>query len=139
MAKRVFKDAVLTVDGTDLSDHASEVSLEDTADEVELTGFQSDYREYGQGLKDATITVSFFQDFDASSVDSVLFPLYDSGGTFDVVVKASTAATSATNPDYTMTSRLFSYAPIGGAVGDALQFEATFRNASQSGITRGTA
>ena len=138
MAKRVFIKGYVSVDGTDLSSHTSEVTMEDTADEVEVTGLSADYREFAQGLKDATITATFFQDFASSSVDAVLQPLYDAGGTFTVAVRASTASASSTNPEYSMVARLFSYAPIGGAVGDALQVEATFRNASQDGITRGT-
>lgn len=137
MAKIVFKDASITVDGTDLSDHGNEITIEDTADEADFTSFGSGYKELGQGLKDATITATFFQDFAASSVHSVLQPLYASGGTFNVVVKAGTAATSATNPAATMTARLFSYGGIAGAVGDALTVEASFRNAGD-GVTWAT-
>lgn len=138
MAKFVLKDAVLTVAGTDLSDHASSVTVETTFDEVDLTGFQSTYREFGQGLGDATITASFFQDFAASEVDATLWTLSQTGGTFDVTVKASDASTSSTNPIFTMTSRLFSYSPIAGAVGDASTTDVTFRNAGTAGLTRGT-
>jgi hypothetical protein len=135
MAKRVLKNAVITVDGTNLSTHTNEVSMEDTADEVEFTGFGTNgYREFGQGLKDATITLSMFQDFDAASVHDILEPLYASGNTFVVTVKSSNAATSATNPVATMTGRLYSYSGITGAVGDALTIEATIRNAG-TGIT----
>jgi hypothetical protein len=91
-----------------------------------------------QGLKDATINVEAFQDFAAGEVDAVLYPLYESGGTFAVTVKADDAATSSTNPIYTMTSRLFNYNPIAGAVGDASTTTLTFRNAGTAGITRGT-
>ena len=139
MAKHVLKDAVFTVDGTDLSDHASSVTLEDSADEVEFTSFGAGYREFGQGLKDATITASVFNDYDAAQVDSVLNPLYASGGTFDVTVKADSATTSGSNPIWTLTSRIYSYSPVAGAVGDANTTDLTFRNAGTAGLTRGTA
>jgi hypothetical protein len=71
-------------------------------------------------------------------VDAVLFPLYDSGGTFTVTVKATSSTTSSTNPQYSMVSRLFNYNPIAGAVGDASTTTVTFRNAGTAGITRGT-
>ena len=138
MAKHVLKDAVFTVDGTDLSDHTSSVTLEDTADEVEFTSFGAGYREFGQGLKDATITASVFNDYDAAQVDAVLNPLYASGGTFDVTVKADSAATSGSNPIWTLRSRIYSYSPIAGAVGDANTTDLTFRNAGTAGLTRGT-
>jgi hypothetical protein len=138
MAKIVLRDCKITIDATDLSDHANEVTMEDTAQEVELTGFTAKYREFGQGLKDATITIRFLQDFATGSVDKILQPLYANGGTFSVKVKSSTATTSDTNPEYAMVSRLYSYGAIGGAIGDALTVGATFRCADQSGITRGT-
>ena len=136
MAKIVLKDAVITIDGTDLSDHISSVTLEDSADEVEFTGFDnSGYREYGQGLKTASIQLEVFQDFGASSVDSVLYPLYASGGTFAVTVKAENATTSATNPEYSMDGRLYSYSPIAGAVGDASTTSVTINNGG-TGLAR---
>lgn len=139
MAKFVLRDAVVTVDGTDLSGHCSSATIETTFDEVDLTGFGSVYREFGQGLGDATITLTVFQDFAASEVDSVLWPLSQSGGTFTVAVKADDAATSDTNPEYSMLGRLFSYSPIAGAVGDASSTDVSIRNAGTAGLTRGTA
>lgn len=139
MAKFVLKDAVITVDGTDLSDHFSAVTIEDTADEVDFTAFgPGGYREFGAGLKDATITGTAFQDFAAGEVDAVLAPLYASGGTFGVTVKATSAGVSGSNPLYSMTCRLFSFSPIAGGVGDASTTDITFRNAGTQGLTRGT-
>lgn len=138
MAKFVLKDAVVTVDGTDISNHCSSVTVEDSAAEVDFTSFGNTYSEFGQGLKDATITATVFNDYAASSVDSIIAPLYASGGTFAVTVKATSAATSGTNPVWTLTSRLFSYSPIGGAVGEAATTDLTFRNAGTAGLVRGT-
>jgi hypothetical protein len=138
LAKFVLRDAVVTVAGTNLSDHFSSIEIDQPAEEVEFTGFGSGYREFGQGLKDATINGEVFTDFAAGNVDAVLFPLYDSGGTFTVTVKATSSATSSTNPQYSMVSRLFNYNPIAGAVGDASTTTVTFRNAGTAGITRGT-
>lgn len=140
MAKYVWKDAYLAINGTAFSDHVSSLTIEDTADEVDLTGFSSSgYREFGQGLKDATITATFFQDFAASSVHAALQPLYASGGTFGVEVRPTSAAVSATNPKATLTARLYSYGGIGGAVGEAASFEASFRHAGTLGVVWATA
>lgn len=140
MAKTILRDVSVVINGVNVADHANAVSMEDTADEVDLTGFGSGgYREFGQGMKDATITVTLFQDFAAASIHDTLRPLYASGNPFTVVLKPTSAAVSATNPQATMTARLFSYSGIDGSVGDASQIEATFRNASQSGIAWATA
>ena len=139
MAKIVLKDAYIKVDSTVLSDHVSSVTLEDTADEVEFTSFGANYREYGQGLKTASITLEVFQDFASGSVDAVMEPLYNSGGTFTVEVRPTSAAVSATNPKYTMIGRLFSYSPLQGAVGDANTTSVVVNNAGTAGLVRGTA
>jgi hypothetical protein len=140
MPKHVIRTRTLSVNGTDLTDHVSSVGVEVTTDEVDLTAMGATYREFGQGLSDASITATFFNDFDAASVDAVLWPLSQSGGTFPVVTKPTSAGVSGTNPSYTMTSRLFGYSPLGGgAVGDAATVDVTFRNASQTGLVRGTA
>ena len=132
-------NAYLAINGTAISDHASSLALEDTAEEIDFTAFSSaGYREFGQGLKDATITATLFSDFAASSVHAILQPLYLSGGTFGVEVRPVNTTVSATNPKATMTARLYSYSGISGAVGEAATFEASFRNAGTAGLVWGT-
>lgn len=140
MAKQLLRNARILVNGVDLSDHADSVSVGDTAEEVDVTSFSANgYREFLQGLKDGTITVSFFQDYAAGKVDATLRPLYASGATFPVVVRPNAgAAVSATNPEVTQTCVLNSYGLVEGGVGEALKTEATFRNASSAGPTVAT-
>lgn len=140
MAKFVMKDAVVTVNSVNLSDHCSSVTIETTKDEVDTTSFTSaSYKEFQDGFADATVTASFFQDFAASSVDLTLWPLYSGGSTFAVKVKASSATTSNNNPEYQLAAaKMYSYTPIGGGVGDASATDVTFRNAGTAGLTRGT-
>jgi len=135
MAKEVLTNVKITVNSVDLSDHCSSVNLESSADEVEFTSFGDSFRDYGQGLKDSTITATFFNDHAASSVADTLQPLYTSGGTFAVKVWPDASGTIV----YTQTSRLFSNPTLAGAVGDANTIDATFRNAGTAGISRGTA
>jgi len=98
VGKYVLKDAYIAINGTVISNFASSVELEDTADEIDFTGFSTNgYKEIGQGLKDATITCTFFSDFAAGSVNSIIQPLYASGGTFAVEIRPTSAAVSATD------------------------------------------
>ena len=145
MAKQTLKNAYVAIGpipggGTAISDHCSSVTIESTFDEVDFTSFgPSNYREIRQGMGDATITLSVFQDFAASSVDSIFWPLSQSGGTFGIEVRPdATAAVSSTNPRYTMTGRLFAFNPIAGAVGYALTTDIPVRNAGTAGLVRGT-
>ena len=132
----VNKDIVVTIDGVNLSDHVSEVSIESERDEVDVTAMGAVNKVMVAGLGDATITMTMFQDFAASEVDATLWPLSTTNTAFVVTVKATSAATSTTNPLYSMTSLMYGYSPISGGIGDASSTELTFRNAAQAGLTR---
>jgi hypothetical protein len=138
VAKFVLKDAYIAINGTAISDHVSSVTIESTFNEVDFTSFGAIYREIGQGIGDATITLSCFQDFAASNIDSIFWPLSQSGGTFGVEVRPTSAIASATNPKYTMTGRLLGFNPIAGAVGDASATDVPIRNGGTAGLVRGT-
>lgn len=136
MAKFVLKNATVSINSVDLSDHISSVTIETEFDEVDVTAFGSTYREFLQGLGDATITMSAFQDFAAGEIDATLWPLSQSGATFPVAIKPTNAAISATNPEYQMTGALFTYNPIDGEVGEASTTEISIRNAAPTGLVR---
>lgn len=139
MAKFTLTNAYVAINGTAISDHCSSVSIDDAAEEIDFTSFSSGgYREIGAGLKDVTISFTIFQDYAAANVYSILQPLYQSGGTFGVEVRPVNTTVSATNPKATMTGRLFSFNPIGGAVGDAATSEISIRNAGTLGLVMGT-
>lgn len=132
-------NAYIAVNGTSLSDHANSLTLEDSAEEIDFTSFSANgYREIGGGLKDATVTSTFFADFAAASVHAILQPLYQTGGTFGIEIRPVNTTVSSTNPKATMTARLFSYSGIAGGVGEAATFDAAFRNAGTAGLVWGT-
>ncbi len=139
MGTFVVKDAVVTIDSVNLSDHISEVSIETERDEVDVTAMGATSKVNVAGLGDATITCTMFQDFAATKVDATLWPLSTTNTPFIVTVKAQSAATSATNPLYSMTCLMYGYSPISGGIGDAASTEVTFRNAAQAGLTRAIA
>lgn len=140
MAKFVARDYMIIVNGVNLSDHCSQVSVTDTADKVETTSFgPGGYKQYMQGFHDATITATFFNDFAASSVAATIQPLYSSGGTFGVEVRPTSAARSVTNPAGTMIATLYDYTGIDGKAGAASEMSVTFANAGTAGLTWATA
>ncbi len=135
MAKEVLTNASILVNSVNLSDHCSSLNMEDSAEEIDFTAFSaSEYRETGAGLKDATISATFFNDHAASSVADTLQARYDTGGTFTVRVKPDVQGTVA----YTMISRLYSNPLLAGGVGEANTIDCTFRNAGTAGVTRGS-
>lgn len=131
-----FTDAVVVINGVNLSDHIAEVTIESVFDENEITTFGSNYKIFSPGLGDATITMRAFQDFAAAKVDATIQPLNGSTTPFLVQVKPTSGAISATNPEYQLTALNFSYSPIAGAVGAPLETPLVFRNGSNTGLVR---
>jgi hypothetical protein len=136
MAKFVLKTAVITVDGDDISDHVSSVTIETERDEVDVTAMGAANKEILAGLGDATITLEVFQDFASNEIDQNMFQHSIEDSPFEVTVKPTNAAVGATNPEYSMQALLFGYSPIAGAVGEASTTQLVFRNASQTGLVK---
>lgn len=136
MAKLVTNSYTITVNGVDFSDHLAACEFAINVDEQETTSFGSGYRSRIGSLKDASVTLSWHQDFGAASVDATLFPLLGSFAT--VVAKPTSGTVTATNPSYTGVFLVSQYSPINGSVGDLAVFDTTWNLASGS-VTRGTA
>ena len=135
MAKFVSTDYKTTINGTDFSSSLSSVTLSIESDDVETTAFGGTFRTRVGGLKTGSLTLDFFQDFGASSVDTTLFPLLNTLAT--VVVVPTSAAVSATNPSYTALCLVNQYMPISSAVGDIATLSVTWPTSGT--VTRATA
>lgn len=124
MAKFVATDYKVTINGTDFSSSINSVDLSIESAEVETTAFGSSFTTRVGGLKSASITLDFHQDFAASSVDAVLFPLLNSLAT--VVLVPTSGSVSATNPSYTAVCLVNQYQPFASAVGDLATLSVTW-------------
>ena len=139
MAIFSLTDAFVSINGVTLSDHGMEVHLVDNRDQLDATAFGATSKVYQKGLGDATMTVSFFQDFAGGKVHATLQPLIASTTPVTVEARATSAIRSATNPAYVMSALLFEYQMLDGAVGEMSKMTATFQNAAQAGVTYPTA
>lgn len=135
MAIYVFKDASLTVNSQDLSDHVRSVTLRITGDVQDATAHGATYKAKRIGLGDWNIEVEWNQDFAASEVDATLSALL-LADPFAVVLKPTSGAVSATNPSYSGNMVLASYTPITGNVGVLAIANTTFEGAGT--LTRNT-
>jgi hypothetical protein len=135
MAKFYAQDYKVTVGTTVLSDSIASVTLDITTDEVETTAFGSTYRTRIGGLKDASVSLDFHQDFGAGSVDALLFPLM--GSTVAVKIAPTSGTVTATNPEYRFTALVTQYQPFAGAVGDLATLSVTWPVSGE--VVRGTA
>ena len=135
MAKFFAQDYKVTVGTTVLSDSIASVTLDITTDEVETTAFGSTYRTRIGGLKDASVSLDFHQDFGAGAVDALLFPLM--GTTVDVKIAPTSGTVTATNPEYRFSALVTQYQPFAGAIGDLATLSVTWPVSGE--VVRGTA
>ena len=135
MPKFFAQDYKITIGTTVISDDIASVTLDITSDEVETTAFGSTYRSRIGGLKDASVSLDFHQDFGAGAVDSLLFPLL--GSTVAVKIAPTSGTVTATNPEYRFTALCTQYQPFAGAVGDLATLSVTWPVSGE--VTRATA
>ena len=135
MAKFYAQDYKITIGTTNLSTSINSVTLDITADEVETTAFGSTYRTRIGGLKDASVSLDFHQDFAAGSVDALLSPLM--GSTVAVKIAPTSGTVTATNPEYRFTALVTQYQPYSSATGDLATLSVTWPVSGE--VVRGTA
>ena len=136
MAKFVATNYNIKINSVDFSTAIAAVTFDISAAEQETTAFGDTFVQRIGGLKDASVTLDFHQDFGAASVDATLFPLL--GGNATVVVIPNGSVVSATNPSYTGVFLVTEYSPFASSVGDLATLSITLPLADGT-ITRGTA
>jgi len=136
MGISILKNAFVSINGVDLSDHVKSVKL-DVGAKLEDSTSMSDNTEINiAGLKSWSADVEFVQDFATSSVDATLFPLIGAAA-FTIILRPDAGAVSTSNPNYTGLVVMDAYSPLGNSVGDLATTNATFKSAGD--ISRATA
>lgn len=136
MALLVLKNAFVSVNSVDLSDHVKQVTLKNAAESLDNTAMSATYKSKQAGLKEWSVEVEFYQDFAAAKVDATLNGLLGAAA-FPIEVRPDAGAASTTNPKYTGNVVLLDYEPFGGSVGDLVTTKVTFEGAGT--MTRATA
>lgn len=115
----------LKINAVDLSDHVTSVTLNQSADELEVTAMGDLAHKFVKGLESATLTVSFLNDQAATSVLDTLSDAFGSTVAFKMV-QDKIPAVSATNKLFTGDILINNLTPINGAVGDMSTQDITF-------------
>jgi hypothetical protein len=118
MAVYLSNGVVLTVNAVDLSTLVSSVTINRSFDELEITAMGDSGHRFTKGLEASSITIDFFNDAESAKTLQTLNSSSVWGNNVTVTAKQTNAATSATNPLYTMTCLVNNTTPINGAVGD---------------------
>lgn len=117
MPKFVLRDASFTINSVDLSDHVESLTINYGMETPDQTSMQDITRRRLPGLIDWTIDVTMRSDFDAGETDATLFPLVG-GAAVAVAIRPTSAAISATNPEFQGNVLVGTYNPLAGTVGD---------------------
>ena len=133
MAVYLSNGVVLTVNAVDLSSLVSSVTINRSFDELEVTAMGDSGHKFVKGLEASSITIDFFNDEATSKTLQTLNSTWGTNTT--VTVKQTSAATSATNPLYTMTALVNNTTPINGAVGDLSTQSVTWNVSGTIAIT----
>lgn len=132
MATFVLTDGRFFLNGFDMSSHTQSMTLDLTADEVDVTSINSGgFRSKIAGLQDASLTANGFFEAGTDKPDGLLGV---SAGA--ELIGTVSPTSSAGDTAYFLKSRNFSYS-IGGAVGDVMPFSITNANSSDRAV-RGT-
>jgi hypothetical protein len=125
MAKIILTDASITVNSVAVSSLSNSVTLTYEKDSVEVTAFGDSGHKFTGGLQNMTCEMELFQDFAASQTEATIFPLV--GVPTTLVIKPTSGATAADNPEYTLTdTMLVSHTPVAGAVGEVAMTSLSF-------------
>jgi hypothetical protein len=121
MARIVLTDASVVINGVNLSEFITSISLSTSEDVVETTGMGSaGARTRVSGLADNSVTFEFNQDFAALGPEVSINAVGSSlvGTNVTCVVKPTSAAVSVNNPSYTFSAVVSEWQALSGAVGE---------------------
>jgi hypothetical protein len=120
-----LSNPVVTVNAVALTGFATSATVTRTFESIDTTSFGQTSREFSAGLQNNEITMTLFMTYGASEVWATLKALV--GTRTNVTIKATSAATSATNPAHTMTGCYLESLPvIQAAVGEISSIDITF-------------
>jgi hypothetical protein len=124
----------VTINSVDLSDQATSATLTVKFDALESTAFGGSSRVYTAGLGDHELTVELFMSYAATETYATLAALVGTATT--VIVKPTSATTSATNPSMQLVGTYLEALPVLDAtLGELSSISLTFRGGVYSAST----
>ena len=105
-----LSNAVVTINSVDLTGECSSANLTRTFDALESTNMSNTARTFVGGLENSSLVVDLYNSYAASSTYATLKALV--GTAVTVKIKPTSAATSATNPEHTLTGAFMGTLPL---------------------------
>jgi len=126
-----LSNPVVTVNSVDLSDQCTAAVLTRVIESLESTAFGQTNRSYVGGLENSTLTLTMYNSFAVTETYATLKALVGTQTT--VKIKPTSAATSATNPESTLTLTYLESLPIvNGQLGALDTIDITFTGGAYS-------
>lgn len=120
-----LSNPVVTINSVDLTDQVTSAVLTRVIESLESTAFGSTSRVYTAGLENNSLTVTLYNSYAGSETYATLKALV--GTQLVVKVKPTSAATSATNPEHTLTNTYLESLPlVNGQLGALDTIDITF-------------
>ena len=120
MASVYLSNPVVTINSVNLTDQCTSATVNYVYEQLETTAFGDTARKYGgaaiTSLQNNSIEVELYQSYAAAETEATIYGLV--GIQTTIVIKASDAPVSATNPSYTMSGYLESHTPINASLGE---------------------
>jgi hypothetical protein len=105
-----LSNAVVTINSVDMTGECSSANLTRTFDALESTNMSNTARTFVGGLENSSLVVDLYNSYAASQTYATLKSLV--GTAVTVKIKPTSAATSATNPEHTLTGAFMGTLPL---------------------------
>jgi hypothetical protein len=126
----------LSINANVLNEYTRKCELTVEVEEKDVTNYASaGWKEVLGGIKSAGLAVEFLQDFAATKLDAIMWPLLGTVVPFEV--RADQAAVGTSNPKYTGSILINGWSPLTGSVGDEATVSQDFP--ASGAVTRATA
>lgn len=105
-----LSNAVVTINAVDMTGECSSANLTRSFDALESTNMSNTARTFVGGLENSSLVVDLYNSYAASQTYATLKSLV--GTAVTVKIKPTSAATSATNPEHTLTGAFMGTLPL---------------------------
>lgn len=127
--KHILWDVSLLVNSVDLSDHVEQVTFGEMGTNGQAAAAMSEIQDYDMPgtLLISDPSVTFYHDFAAAKIYATLYAAWLARTVFNIVGKASSGSTSATNPQWTIPVFVGKAPMMTGKRGDRHMAPCTFK------------
>lgn len=135
MPKMVLLAEYLSINANVLNTFTKKAELTVEVEEKDVTNYASlGWKEVLGGLKSGELGCEFLQDFAATQLDAIMWPLLGTVVPFEV--RADQGAVTTSNPKYTGSILINGWNPLTGSVGDEASVSLGFP--TSGAVVRGT-